>query len=50
MSNDLKLLKTKLPVLVLGLLLCLSCVACKTVDTSGEVSATVSTIDGGSSK
>ncbi|WP_320175251.1 hypothetical protein [Maridesulfovibrio sp.] len=50
MSFDLNILKTKLPVLVLGLLLCFSFVACKTVDTSGEVSATVSNIGGGSSK
>ncbi|WP_421902398.1 hypothetical protein [Maridesulfovibrio sp.] len=50
MFFDLSLLKVKLPVLILAALLCFSCAACKTVDTSGEVSATVSTIDGGSSK
>ncbi|MFW5499033.1 MAG: hypothetical protein ACNI23_07260 [Maridesulfovibrio sp.] len=50
MFNCLNFIKTKLPVLALGLLLCLSCVACKTVDTSGEVSATVSNVGGGSSK
>ncbi|ACS80386.1 hypothetical protein [Maridesulfovibrio salexigens] len=43
-------LKRKLLVVGLGMLLCFTCAACKTVDTSGEVSATVSTIDGGGSK
>ncbi|WP_163292344.1 hypothetical protein [Desulfovibrio sp. JC022] len=50
MFSDLSISKIKLPVLALGLLLCFFCVSCKTVDTSGEVSATVTSISGGSSK
>ncbi len=50
MFSDLKFSKIKLPVLALGLLLCFFCISCKTVDTSGEISATVSTVDNGSGK
>lgn len=50
MLNSMRSMQKILLVAGLGLMLCFSCIACKTVDASGEVSATVSTIDGGNSK
>ncbi|GEM_PF-4535177 len=49
MLNSMRSIQKVLLVAGLGLLLFFSCIACKTIDASGEVSATVSTIDGGKS-
>ncbi len=36
--------KKNLIVLVVGLMICFACVSCKTVDSSGDVSATMTTV------